>query len=963
VSDADRWQRVKDLFQAVLARPPEARQAFLDEACADSQLRREVESLLASHEKAGRFLEAPPFAEAALVDRPQAPSPTLDEGARLGPYEITGSIGSGGMGEVYRARDVRLGRDVAVKILPRELAADADRLDRFEQETRAASALNHPNIVAVYDTGWHEGVPFMVTELLEGQPLSERVALGPLSVRKALECAVQAARGLAAAHERGIVHRDLKPANLFLSSQGQVKILDFGLAKLARRAEGASLLPAGSAPATAPGLVLGTVGYMSPEQVRGEAVDFRSDQFSFGCVLYELLAGQSPFRRPSAAQTMAAILEAEPTPLTVGTRVPGPVAWVVERCLTKDREDRYGATRDLARDLELALSRLSELSAPTAVPPLRRATRKGGMALLGVALAAAGAAGGWWARSEPAAVPVTRYLTYSGSDSSPAAAPDGKTVAFSSSRDGQRRIWLKQLATGSEVPVTAGDDDYPRFSPDGSEILFARNEQGRISLQRVSSLGGEPRRVIEDALYGDFSPDGRRIAFLRQFADATGMTTLVATGGLDGSGVRELARLEGGAFVHPRWSADGRTLAVSETSLQLGEPTVIALIDAHSGNVRTLPSPGNLGIWPGGLAWGGPDEILCSQPESIVGPQTGIGSRVVALNVASRRMRPLLSSAVTTLMIDVLSPGSLVLEARALRQSLREVALDPAAAPRERWLTRGNAADRQPVYSADGEWVVFSSNRSGNLDLWAVSRGSGAVRRLTDDAAQDSDPGFTPAGGLLWSSNRSGHFEIWIAEGDGSGARQLTRDGVDAENPVATPDGRWILYASANPRSRGIMKIRPDGGEATLLIPGNMILPEVSPDGRYLALVADQGSERAALRVARIADGEPVPFEIRLPAWIPGGSIDQGRCRWLPSGRGLAFIARNEGGYAVFVQEFAPGTDTSASRRRVAGLEPDVAAESLAISPDGARLTVSYREQLFSLMLAQDVPGLERVRP
>jgi serine/threonine protein kinase/Tol biopolymer transport system component len=966
----ERWERLRRIFFAAVERAPQERGRFLDEACqGDPALRGDVESLLASHDRVGGFLEMPALADASLSAEAAAQVPALAAGARLGPYEIAAAVGSGGMGEVYRARDPRLDREVAVKVLPRELAADPERRSRFGLEARAASALNHPNIVAVYDAGWHEGAPYMVTELLEGQTLDERVAHGALPVRKALEWAVQAARGLVAAHEQGIVHRDLKPANLFITSQGQLKILDFGIAKLSRPAAVRRGASGSGEPATTPGLVLGTAGYMSPEQVRGVAVDFRSDQFSLGCVLYLMLTGQAPFRRPTAAQTMAAVLEDEPPPLAdSNARVPRPVAWVVERCLAKDPDDRYSSTRDLARDLELALQRLSDLGTAPAAPASGRRRMVSTLLTWGVAALAGAALALWRARPAPPAAPLVRYLTYSGRDSSPAAAPDGKTIAFSSTRDGRRRIWLKQLATGNEVPLTEGEDDHPRFSPDGSLVLFVRTEQGRPALYRVSSFGGEPRKLVNDTLYGDYSPDGRRIAFVRQAAEAAGMSTVIGVADADGGSPRELGRVGGsasleGAFVQPRWSPDGRHLAATESTLQLGEPSVIALLDAESGRVRRLPPPGRSGVWPGGLAWAGPDELLCAEPESVVGLQTGSSSRLVLLHVGSGRARPLLSSPVNLVGVDVLGPGRLVLEARTLRQHLREVALDPAAASESgRWLTRGSGADRQPIYARDGEWIAFSSNRSGNQDLWAVSRRTGAVRRLTDDPAHDFDPAFMPDGRLLWSSNRSGHFEVWLAEADGSGARQVTQDGVDAENPVPTPDGRFILYASANPRARGIMKVRPDGGEATLVVAGNLIEPEVAPDGRHVAFVADQGSERAALGVARLADGKRVAFEVPLQAWIQGGTIDQGRCRWLPDGRSLVYVVREpDGGYALHQRGFVPEAGAGAGRR-LAGFGPDLAVESLGVSADGAWLTLSLREQWFDLMLAEGVPGLERAR-
>jgi len=954
VADAGRWERVKDLFQAALERPTEKRAAFLEEACADTELRSEVLSLLEAHDHADGFMEVQP------------PPPVTAVGRRLGPYDLLSRIGRGGMGDVYKARDTRLGREVAVKVLPADLAGNPDRRQRFEHEARAASALNHPNIVAVYDVGFDDLGAFIVTELLEGQSLAERMGEGALGTRKALECGVQVARGLEAAHSRGIVHRDLKPANLFLTTQGQIKILDFGIAKLTSPFVDMGGAPGGGAPETKPGLVLGTVGYMSPEQVRGQRVDPRSDQFSLGCVLYEMLGGKPPFTRPSTAQTLAAVLEAEPPPLAeIAVRLPRPVAWVVERCLAKDPHDRYAATGDLARDLELALARLQEMSQPISAARTRRRWPTMAALVVGAAaIAGLAAAAGYFARREPSGVPRIRYLTYSGNDSSPAASPDGATIAFSSLRDGRRRIWLKQLASGSEAPLTSGQDDFPRFSPDGAQLLFARSEGAHMSLYRVPTVGGEPRRLMGDALYGDFSPDGARIVFVRQLADGAGITSVVATAQADGTAARELLRfdasaLPGGAFIEPRWSPDGRRIAVTQSTLQLGEPTVIGIVDAQTGAIERVPPPGGAGVWRGSLAWVAADTIACAQPESVVGQQTGTSSSVALLELASRRARTLLFVPVNVTGLDVLGPGRLVLESRFHRQSLREVALDGTAGG-ERWLTRGNGVDRQPAYHRDGEWIAFSSNRTGNLDIWSVSTRSGAVRRLIDHPAHDSDPGFMPDGRLLWSSNRSGRFEVWIAEPDGSGARQVSQDGVDAENPVATPDGEWIVYASANPSTRGLMKVRPNGGDTTVVLAGNLIEPEVSPDGKHVAFVADAGTQRPSLRVVALADGAPV-LDVALPPWNEGGGIDQGRCRWLPDGRGLVYVVRDRDGYAIY-SRLLPAFDAAGVSRRVASLSPDLDAESLGVSPDGARLTVSFREQRFDLMLAEGMPGVDRPR-
>jgi serine/threonine protein kinase/Flp pilus assembly protein TadD len=317
---------------------------------------------------------------------------SLAPGSRVGPYEIVAPIGAGGMGEVYRARDTRLGRDVAIKVLPVEFASDPERLRRFEQEARAVAALDHPNILALYDVGTHEGSPYIVTQLLEGESLRERLSAGALPVRKAVETAVQIAQGLAAAHAKGIVHRDLKPGNVFLTKDGVVKILDFGIAKLVEpRSPRESAQATTLVEATEAGTTLGTVGYMSPEQVRGQSVDHRSDIFSLGCVLYELLSGRSPFRRDTAADTASAILHEEPPGLASGVRnIPPALEGLVTRCLEKSPEDRFQSARDLAHDLSATMPDTS-LARPGSVVASTRKWRSFGLALVGVAvLVAAG---------------------------------------------------------------------------------------------------------------------------------------------------------------------------------------------------------------------------------------------------------------------------------------------------------------------------------------------------------------------------------------------------------------------------------------------------------------------------------------------------------------------------------------------------------------------------------------------
>jgi TolB-like protein len=409
----DRWARVKEVFHSALDRELAARRGFVAAACeGDAELQQEVEALLEQHEQAGDFLE-PPARSAAEIHLPLAR--VLEPGRRLGPYDVSALIGSGGMGEVYRARDTRLGREVAIKVLPAGMGEDPEALARFTRETRAVAALSHPSILAIHDVGIEDGVSYAVMELLEGQSLRSRMADAPLPWREAVEITAAVADGLAAAHSKGIVHRDLKPENIFLTSDGQVKILDFGLARAQPYAEHDD---AAGDPTrellTRPGMVLGTVGYMSPEQLRGDAADGRSDVFALGCVLHEVVSGRRPFAGQTPAEAIAAVLKEEPLSLQGSrTGLPPQLLDVIRHCLEKNATDRFQSARDLSVALRstLAGARVALPSgAAQSWTTLRPRRKRWGIALL---LAATLAAGGIWlrhrqdgGRPDPAAVPL-----------------------------------------------------------------------------------------------------------------------------------------------------------------------------------------------------------------------------------------------------------------------------------------------------------------------------------------------------------------------------------------------------------------------------------------------------------------------------------------------------------------------------------------------------------------------------
>ncbi|HVE65970.1 MAG TPA: serine/threonine-protein kinase, partial [Thermoanaerobaculia bacterium] len=454
----------------------------------------------------------------------------LNPGTRLGPYEIVSPLGAGGMGEVYRARDTRLGREVAVKVLLPEVSGDDSRRRRFEQEARSASALNHPNIVTVYDVGSVDSTIYLAMELVEGRTLREMLADGALPSRKMLDVAVQVADGLAKAHDAGLVHRDLKPENLIVSKDGFVKILDFGLAKLTELTSsggGSALQTMAGAPGTVPGTVMGTVGYMSPEQASGRDVDYRSDQFSLGSILYELATGQRAFQRNTGAETLTAIIREEPVPVgQANPRVPAPVRWIVERCLAKEPEERFASTKDLARDLRSLRDHLSETSASEAVAAPAARKRFPAWLAVGAALLVGAAAGIFGLRlfEGGGAAPEGRLqrLTFRrGTILSARFAPDGRSIVYSAAWDGKP----------SEIFTTRPESPESRALNLSPASLLAVSSAGELAialgwrpvlgwesagtLARVSLEGGAPREILENVSEADWAPDGKELAIVR----------------------------------------------------------------------------------------------------------------------------------------------------------------------------------------------------------------------------------------------------------------------------------------------------------------------------------------------------------------------------------------------------------------------------------------------------------------
>jgi eukaryotic-like serine/threonine-protein kinase len=712
----------------------------------------------------------------------------LSSGSKLGPYEIVAPLGAGGMGEVYRARDPRLGREVAIKVLPASFWRDPDRVRRFEHEARAAGALHHPNILAVYDVGMYDGAPYLVTELLEGTTVRDRLCNGALHPRKAVDYAVQIAHGLAAAHDKGIVHRDLKPENVFICHDGRVKILDFGLAKLTEAESHAgtvtSLEPVLQ---TGSGVVLGTAGYMSPEQVRGQKADRRSDIFSFGAVLYEMLSGQRAFHGATPADTASAILKEEPPDLlAAGRNIPETLDRIVRHCLEKDPEQRFQAARDLAFHLE-SISSTSDSGAAVLAPSLEKGTTRPITWLIACLVIAIAAVGAWWYRGKTqsghAAVKFLRLTDFAGLEESPAFSPDGKSVAFVSDSTGSRQIWIRLLAGGPPLQLTHSNGDHlePRWSQDSAAIIYYTpppegDEQG--TLWEVSALGGAPRRLASVMSGADVSHDGKRLAFFR----LNGKNMELVVSDRDGSNEQVVMQaVVSFSYRQPRWSPDDSTIAYAHSLENWADDVYI--VPAAGGSPRRITNDNTL---MSGLAW---------MPD---------GSRLVYSSARGS----------TVLYLPTLHLWSI-----------------PASGGEPQQLTFGEAGDENPDIDHGGR--IVASRKHMQVDIWRFPTGTDPVEnvrqavRITHQTGQVQTPSLSPNDHeLVYLSDNGGHGNLWVLPLGGGEPRQITFEkdpNLIMGVPIWSPDGSLITFATArlskDLRGVGYWTVHPDGSGLRLLIP------------------------------------------------------------------------------------------------------------------------------------------------
>ena len=823
---------------------------------------------------------------------------TLPAGTRLGPYEILSPLGAGGMGEVYRARDPKLNRDVAVKVLPEHLTRDPDARGRFEREAQAVAALSHPNILAIHDFGVDEDVAYAVTELLDGETLRARLGGAPLHSRKATDFALQIARGLAAAHERGVVHRDLKPENVFLTKDGHVKILDFGLARMTGAAEGGAATNAPTeAAGTAPGTVMGTMGYMSPEQVRGRSADHRTDIFSFGAVFYEMLSGRRAFRGETAADTMTAILKEEPPDLAeTNHSVPAALERLVRHCLEKNPEDRFQSARDLAYDLE-AVSGLSssEARSGAAASARRWVAPKVGLPIAAAAVAVAIAAG-WLAatlgRPAAAPAPVFRQLTFRrGFIGSARFTPDGQSVVFSAQWDGlPAEIFLKRPETPDALSLQLPPAKVLAVSSTGQAAISlgcksAHNGACAGTLAVVPLTGGAPRPLEDGVQWADWTPDG---ASMLVEHDVEGKGRLEFPAG-------KVLYATTGHVSWPRFSPDGKTIAFLDHPFPTDDQGAVAMIDLTGKKTKLSRDYESVQ----GLSWS-PDgkEIWFTAAEA------GAGRSLRAVG-RSGKERVLSNVPGGLTLRDISRAGRVLLTHDNVRKGI--MGLGPGQT-RERelsWLDWSLPYD----LSDDGTTLLFNEQGQAVGENYAVclrkTDGSPVVR-----LGEGVPRSLSPDGKWAATTLMKKHAALTLLPTGTGQPRALASDGKLQFNIVRwLPDSRRIVFtALTDDGTRRIYVQDIEHGLPRALTPPNVPIGGfmTSVDGKY----AIYGGENVPAATVSIDGGTaPPPPKIDLADLTPIRFTGDGRSLFVRDRKIPARVYRIDvaTGRKELLRELSPG--------------------------------------------------------
>ena len=855
---------------------------------------------------------------------------SLAKGTRLGSYEVLAPLGAGGMGEVYRARDNRLNRDVAIKIVPPSVVANSEALARFERESRAVAALSHPNILTIYDVGQTNGLPYSVMELLEGETLGARIAQGPIPVRKAVDIAAQIARGLAAAHDKQIAHRDLKPENVFLTPTGGVKILDFGLAR--STAEQSELTRAESptmAPATTPGTVLGTVGYMSPEQVRGEPTDHRTDTFSLGCVLYEMLTGERAFRRDTAAETMSAILRDDPPePGTFNVNVPPAVLRTLRRCLEKRPQERFESARDLAFALESSVDS-SSTSAGPALPPVRNRRWLAAAAAALVLGTLIGFAGARMMRIGSTAAldstgPQFRQLTFDkGTIRDGRFTPDGQSIVYGAAWNGQPlKIFMARADSPESASLSLPNARLLSISTTGELAISLGHTYdgwvGQGTLARTSMLGSAPRVMVEHVREADWNPDGSDLAVVRRMAGFERLEYPVGT----------VLYQTSGFISHIRFSPTGDRIAFADHPVYADDAGAVAMVDLDGH--RTVLSEGWISVH--GLAWtrDGSEIWFGGTKGSAVS-----GDGVYSVTPTGR-LRAVMVGPSRYKVLDIASDGR-VLIGHEREERTVEALMAGSPAPVDVGLRSSSSS---LWISEGGTSVLITEQSTSSYEAYLLKAGATPVH-----LGSGMPTAMSPDGRWALGLPVEGYPILVHPTGPGA-SRTLPNPEQIVYNLVGWQNATHVVGfgQKSGGRSRGYVQ-DISGGPPRAFTPEGMTatvvrwwqLP-VAPDGTRV-VGADEHGTPVIYRIDGSA-AEPI-------AGLAAGDVP---VQWTPDGRGL-IVAHGEGlPWVVERLDLSTGTRTPATTIRAhdpAGLRLSI----FAISRDARYYVHSYSRLLSNLVV------------